>query len=151
MKKQILSILVLAVLLTGCAHTTRTDSYLAPDLPPDTLNRAADDLTVFLTTIYPPGQTVLNISPNESAFHELLENSLRAKGFEIAAPPSTAGQRLSCVIDTLEDGESCYLRAMLADGQIYSKVYFIHDNGLLKGTAAHGQKADASVFQKTSH
>lgn len=147
--KQFILLLILMLLLTGCAHTTRPRSYLAPELPRDTISRAVDDLTAFLAAIYPPGQTALNMAPNKSAFHESLENSLRAKGFEITAPPSQRGLYLSYVIDVLEGQESYYLKAVLADGQVFSKVYFLNDSGSIKGASTHGQKVNAGDFQKT--
>jgi hypothetical protein len=126
--KTILLPLCLLVLASGCALRGPFGSFAGPLPEKSAVAAIADDAVSILTDLYPPGHTAIRLLPAkdaENGFAVAFESALRAKGFTLAAPDSSA-LTLAYTLDMLEDKAAWYLRLRLSDpygGKVTARVY----------------------------
>ncbi|GAB6194292.1 hypothetical protein [Desulfocastanea catecholica] len=92
--------LILFLGLTGCAGSHKVGGSFVGQLPQEGVVAIADDATSYLTSLYPPGHTSINlVTPQQSdAFSRALETNLRQKGFTLSGSGTVT---MSYVLDTL--------------------------------------------------
>jgi hypothetical protein len=129
MKSILLSLCLLVILASGCASHGPINSFAGPLPEKSAVAAIADDAAFILAGLYPPGHTAIRLLPASDAendFAVAFENSLRARGFTLAAPDSSA-LALSYTLDVLEEKTAWYLQLRLSDlnggGNVIARCY----------------------------
>jgi len=138
MNRKVLLDLILCILLagclTGCAGNHNVGGSYVGTLPQSGAASIAEDATAQLATLYPPGHTSIRlVAPKQSdAFSQVLETSLRQKGFTLS-PNGTV--TMSYVLDELRSAKppAWYLQLRIADQS--------HNQTLARSYSASGQPA----------
>ena len=121
-----LIILMLAVVLSGCASRGPIGSFAGPLPEKDAVSAIADNAVSILADHYPPGHTSLHVLPAknaENAFALAFERGLRARGFTLAAKDSLEALDMAYTLDMLEAKTAWYLRLRLSDGRVIARCY----------------------------
>lgn len=111
---RILLPLVLALLVSACATTRPTMSYVAPELAPSEATVLASDTASHLATPLPPAKSTVVLDPpaNRSAdvLTPVLLSALRAAGYGVieadrqTGPKSAEGTPVRYLVSPLENG-----------------------------------------------
>jgi|GEM_PF-901501 hypothetical protein len=145
MKSLLISIILAAILTSGCASRAPFGSFAGPLPGKPAVEAIADDAVSILAELYPPGHTSLAVIPAkdaENGFAVAFESGLRAKGFILAAPDSSDAFMVAYTLDMLEEKAAWYLRLRLSDGKdvrVMARAYDAH------GQAEAGQSR--TVFE----
>lgn len=132
------AILIVALLLAGCATTRPGASFVTPEITaPDSVVLAADT-TDYLRTIYPAANTTLALeAPADKAANALtpaLNVALRDAGFAVleAAGNAQEGQRIRYLVSLLDHGVALRLQYQ---GVEATRFYHRDTNGGLVAAA----------------
>jgi hypothetical protein len=109
--------LILALLLLGgCAGSHNTGNSFVGNVPNETAQQIAIDAVAYMTSLYPPGHTTLElVAPKEqNNFSQGFENGLRAVGFTISKGIPDA-VTVAYVLDGLQAKTSLYLQLIIVD------------------------------------
>lgn len=164
--KQILFILGLCVLLSGCSglqhrRVPESSSYEHEKVPLAVSEVMAKEAAERLARLYPPGRTALFLNkpaaraesrrpeksiyaaPAPRDFTSAFESSLRQYGFRIVSAPGNQGARVSWTIDRLATEphapESWYLRLVISDSEAQRLLSRVYDGaGVATGGLAEG-------------
>jgi uncharacterized lipoprotein YajG len=114
MKRTLVFMLAL-ILLAGCATRYNTGNSFVGDIPKEASQRIAADAVAYLSSLYPPGHTTINLVTTKelSNFRQAFENGLRAAGFTLSRDGSETIS-VAYVLDGL-DKASAYLQLVIAD------------------------------------
>jgi len=121
MKPIILTLSLCVIMASGCASRGPIGSFAGPLPEQDAVAAIADDGVSFLAEYYPPGHTMFRLLPAkvaENGFAAAFENSLRAKGFALAAPDASYAITLAYTLDMLDTKTAWYLRLRATGGKV---------------------------------
>ena len=156
MKKLILLGCMTCLLLTGCASTPMSGSYLGAQTSEAAQKRVSDDVCHKLTSLYAPGSTSFQVAATgNDAFGAQLVAGLRAKGFAIREAGDNAGSggsvsgsvsgsvggsglRLVYLVDSQND----LIRVQLAIGDrtVISRAYLVAADGSVSAAGAWAKR-----------
>jgi hypothetical protein len=114
--KRIAGLILALLLLCGCAVSNNTGNSFVGIVPGEVAQQIAVDAVAYMTTLYPPGHTTINVAePKErNNFSQGFENGLRAEGFTISNGTQDA-VTVTYVLDGLQAKTSLYLQLIIAD------------------------------------
>ena len=122
-------ICLVLLLATGCAKPGLKNSYCGPLPEQQAVSSIATDAVNFLAELFAPGHTSVHVLPAKDAsngFASAFENTLRARGFTVAASQGADIVVVAYTLDALvEDGEKVawYLQLRLSDGKVIARSY----------------------------
>ena len=126
MRTLIFPLLLLVLLAFGCTGRGPVGSYCGP-LPEESAVAAiAADAVDCLSSLYPPGHTSVHLVPAKNVsngFVQAFENSLRKKGFTLAAVESAGVIIIAYTLDALDEKSAWYLQLRLSDGKSIARAY----------------------------
>lgn len=141
--KHAIIVSLLMTVLTGCvAHNANIKSYAAPDLPEFSFTQAAQETAAVLVQVYPPAFTTIILSDGDAELNQLIENELRAQGFNIGGQQDkdNGAIELKYRIDRLFEERACYLNISLSDGFTYSRAYSVKAGTVNPISTVQGRK-----------
>lgn len=147
MRTVLFSLLLTALLASGCAVRGPAGSWCGPLPEGGAVSAIATDAVSALTELYPPGHTTLYLVPAKDAgngFAGAFENSLRAQGFTLAAVDSPDAIAGAYTLDALDEKTAWYLQLRLSDGKSIARAY------TASGQPEAGQSRTSIEFRRST-
>jgi len=111
-------LLLMVLLASGCAGRGPVGSYCGPLPEGSAVAAIAADAVDFLSSLYPPGHTSVHLVPAKdvgNGFTQAFENSLRGKGFTLAASSAPDSVVIAYTLDALDEKSAWYLQLRISD------------------------------------
>ena len=118
MRTLIFPLLLMVLLVSGCAGRGPVGSYCGPLPEGNAVSVIAADAVSCLSSLYPPGHTSVHLVPAknvDNAFVQAFENGLRTKGFTLAASPTADSAVIAYTLDAMDEKSAWYLQLRISD------------------------------------
>lgn len=150
MRTFIFPLLLMMLLASGCAGRGPVGSYCGPLPEGGAVSAIADDAVDWLSALYPPGHTAVHLVPAKDVgnnFVQAFENSLRAKGFTLAASPTPDSVVIAYTLDAMDEKSAWYLQLRISDTEEHGKS--IARAYTASGQPEAGQSRTEIAFKRT--
>ncbi len=120
MRIVIFPLLLMVLLASGCAGRGPVGSYCGPLPESNAVAAIAADAVDCLASLYPPGHTSVHLVPAKdvgNGFAQAFENSLRGKGFTLAASSAPDSVVIAYTLDALDEKSAWYLQLRISDSE----------------------------------
>lgn len=124
MRTFIFPLLLMAILASGCTGRGPVGSYCGPLPEGGAVSAIAADAVDWLSVIYPPGHTSVNLVPAkkmDNGFVQAFENGLRAKGFTLLPDARSDALAIAYTLDAMDEKSAWYLQLRISDTAEHGK------------------------------